>query len=143
MRLRVFSSPESRSKTHALSGGVGSISKPKPAGGFAALDRLLEDGTLDARQHAAALGYAALRRCYDRSGDLMRSWRDTSGLSDEAWQAVKRDHARLIRAAGAERFVLDRLCLDNDAPLSWEMRRVRAALDRVATRGLTKLQWRI
>ena len=39
-------------------------------------------------------------------------------MSDEAWQAVKRDHACLIRAARAERFVLDRLCLDDDAPLS-------------------------
>ena len=61
----------------------------------------------------------------------MRSWRDRSGLSDEAWQAVKRDHARLLRATGAERFVLDRLCLDDDAPLSSEVERVRAALERV------------
>ena len=53
-------------------------------------------------------------------------------MSDEAWQAIKRDHARLIRVAGAERFVLDRLCLDNDAPLSSEVERVRAALGRVA-----------
>jgi hypothetical protein len=96
-----------------------------------ALDRLLEDGTLDAHQHAAALTYGALRRRYERSGGPMRSWRDRSGLSDEAWQAVKRDHARLIRAAGAERFVLDRLCLDDDAPLLSEVGRVRAALGRV------------
>ena len=61
----------------------------------------------------------------------MRSWRDRSGLSDEAWKTVKRDHARLILAAGAERFVLDRLCLDDDAPLSSEIDRVRKALDRV------------
>ena len=52
-------------------------------------------------------------------------------MSDETWQAVKRDHARLIRAAGAERFVLDRLCLDDDAPLSSEVERVRAALVRM------------
>ena len=37
----------------------------------------------------------------------------------------------LIRAAGAERFVLDRLVLDDDAPLSSEVERVRAALERV------------
>ncbi len=41
----------------------------------------------------------------------VRSWRDTSGLSSEAWQAVKRDNTVLIRAAGEERFVLNRLCL--------------------------------
>ena len=62
----------------------------------------------------------------------MRSWRDRSGLSDEAWKTVKRDHARLILAAGAERFVLDRLCLNGAAPLSSEVERVRAALERVA-----------
>lgn len=28
----------------------------------------------------------------------MRSWQDKSGLSDDAWQAVKRGHARLLRA---------------------------------------------
>jgi hypothetical protein len=48
------------------------------------------------------------------------------------WQVVKRDHGRLIRAAGAERFALDRLCLDDDMPLSSEVERVRAALGRVA-----------
>jgi hypothetical protein len=53
-------------------------------------------------------------------------------MSDEAWQAVKRDHVRVIRAAGAERFLLDRLCIDDDAPLSSEVGRVRAALERVA-----------
>ena len=88
--------------------------------------------TLDPTGHTAALAYAALRRRYDRSGGPMRSWRDRSGLSDEAWQATKRDHARLIRAAGAERIVLDRLCLDDDAPLSSEVERVRAALERLA-----------
>ncbi len=97
-----------------------------------ALDALLSAGTIDDRQHAAALAYASLRRRYDRSGGSFRSWRDTSGLSDEAWKAVKRDHARLIRAAGAERFVLDRLCLDDEAPLACEVERVRAALGRVA-----------
>jgi hypothetical protein len=45
---------------------------------------------------------------------------------------LRRDHARMIRAAGAERFVLDRLVLDDDAPLSSEVERVRAALGRVA-----------
>ncbi len=95
------------------------------------LDALLSAGTIDARQHAAGVAYAALRRRFDASGGARRSWRDTSGLSDEAWQAVKRDHAALIRAAGAERFVLDRLCLDGDAPLRCEVERVRAALGRV------------
>ena len=59
------------------------LADPKTAGGLA-LDRLLKDGTLDARQHAAALAYAALRRRYERSGGPMRSWRDRSGLSDGA-----------------------------------------------------------
>ena len=45
---------------------------------------------------------------------------------------MKRDHARLIRAAGAERFVLDRLCIDDDASLWSEVELVRAALERVA-----------
>ena len=79
-----------------------------------ALNRLLSTGTLDARQHAAALAYAALRRRYDRAGGPLRSWRDTSGMTDEAWQALKRLHAALMGAAGAERFVLDRLCLSKD-----------------------------
>ena len=35
-------------------------------------------------------------------------------------------------AAGAERLALDRLCLDDDASLSSEVERVRAALGRVA-----------
>ena len=105
---------------------------PKPPGGFAVLDRLLADGTLDTHQHAAALAYGALRRRYERSGGPFRSWRDRSGMSDETWQAVKRDHARIIRAAGADRFVLDRLVLDDDAPLSSEVERVRAALGRMA-----------
>ncbi len=55
-------------------------------------------------------------------------------MSDEAWQAVKRDHARLIRAAGAERFVLDRLRLEDDAPMACEVERVRAALERLPIR---------
>ena len=54
------------------------LASPKPAGGLAVLDRLLEDGTLDAHQHAAALAYAALRRRYERSGGPFRSWRDRS-----------------------------------------------------------------
>ena len=106
--------------------------RPRVVPSWPTLDRLLEDGTLDAHQHAAALAYGALRRRYERSGGPFRSWRDRSGVSDEAWQAVKRDHARVIRAAGAERFVLDRLCLDDDAPLSSEVERVRVALERVA-----------
>ena len=81
--------------------------------GTSALDAL-PDGTLDARPHAAALAYAALRRRYDRAGGPLRSWRDTSGMTDEAWQALKRLHAALMGAAGAERFVLDRLCLSKD-----------------------------
>ena len=105
--------------------------RPRVVPSWPTLDRLLADGTLDDHQHAAALAYGALRRRYERSGGPFRSWRDRSGLSDEAWQAVKRDHAHLIRAAGAERFVLDRLCLDDDAPLSSEVERVRAALGRV------------
>ena len=52
-------------------------------------------------------------------------------MSDEAWAAVKRDHTALIRAAGAERFVLDRLVLDDEEPLRCEVERVRAALGRM------------
>ena len=48
-----------------------------------ALDALLSAGTIDARQHAAGLAYARLRRRYKRSGGPMRSWRDRSGLSDD------------------------------------------------------------
>ena len=106
-----------------VSKSIGAISKPKTAGGFA-LDTLLSAGTIDDRQHAAGLAYAAARRLFDRSG----GWH---GIPHDAWQAVKRDHATLIRAAGAERFVLDRLCLDDDAPLRCEVERVREALDRV------------
>ena len=62
------------------------------------------------------------------SGGCRRSWRDPSGPSDEAWQALKRRHVVLIRAAGAERLMLDRLCLDGDPPLRCEVDRVRAAL---------------
>jgi hypothetical protein len=49
-------------------------------------------------------------------------------------RARRRDHGRLLRAAGAERFALDRLYLNDDAPLSSEVERVRAALERVAGR---------
>ncbi len=59
------------------------LSGPKTAGGFA-LDALLSVGTINARQHAAGLAYAALRRRFDASGGSHRSWKDTSGLSDEA-----------------------------------------------------------
>ena len=110
--------------------------RPRVVLSWPTLDRLLEDCILDVHQHAAALAYGALRRRYERSGGPFRSWRDRSGMSDETWQAVKRDHARIIRAAGAERFVLDRLCLDDDAPLSSEVDRVRAALERVAGSAL-------
>ena len=115
------------------------LANPKPTGGLTILDRLLGDGTLTSSQHAAALAYGALRRRYDRSGGPFRSWRDPSGMSDKTWQAVKRDHARLIRAAGAERFVLDRPCLDDDAPLASEMERVRAALGKIVTTHLTSV----
>ena len=67
------------------------LAGPKTAGGFA-LDALLSAGTIDARQHAAGLAYAALRRRFDASGGSRRSWKDASGLSVEAWQAVKRGH---------------------------------------------------
>ncbi len=83
-----------------LGKGVSAISKPKTVGGLA-LDALLSAGTIDDRQHAAALAYAALRRRYDRAGGPFRSWRDRSGLSDEAWQAVKRDHAAPLRPDGS------------------------------------------
>ena len=102
------------------------LSDPRPS---SALDALLSAGTIDSRQHAAALAYGRLRRRYEDGIVWARLRR--SPMSDEAWQAVKRDHAALIRAAGAERFVLDRLCMDDDAPLRCEVERVREALDRV------------
>lgn len=40
--------------------------------------------------------------------------------------------SHLLRAADAERWPLDRLCLDGDAPLRCEVERVREALRRVA-----------
>ena len=40
-------------------------------------------------------------------------------------------HAVLIQATGTERFTLDWLCLDGDAPLRCEVERVRVALDRL------------
>ena len=94
-----------------------------------ALDALLSAGTIDAAQHAAGLAYGRLRRRYEDGIVWARLRRFP--MSDETWQAVKREHAALIQAAGAERFVLDRLCLDDDAPLRCEVERVRAALDRV------------
>ncbi|RYC29679.1 hypothetical protein D3273_22655 [Lichenibacterium minor] len=94
-----------------------------------ALDALLSAGTIDDRQHAAGLAYGRLRRRYEDGIVWARLRR--SPMSDDAWVAVKRDHAALIRAAGAERFVLDRLCLDDDAPLRCEVERVRVALGRM------------
>lgn len=38
----------------------------------------------------------------------------------------------MIRAVGTERFVLDRLYLDGDAPLRCEVERVKAALGRIS-----------
>ena len=93
-----------------------------------ALDALLSAGTIDDRQHAAGLAYGRLRRRYEDGIVWARLRR--SPMSDETWQAVKRDHAALIRVAGAERFMLDRLCLDGDAPLRCEVERVREALGR-------------
>ena len=104
---------------------IGAISGPKTAGGFA-LDALLSAGTIDDRQHAAGLAYGRLRRRYEDGIVSVRFRR--SPMSEAAWQAVKKDHAALIRAAGTERFVLDRLCLDDDAPLGCEVERVREAL---------------
>ena len=42
------------------------------------------------------------------------------------------DHATLLRVVGAERWPLDRLCHDDEAPLRCEGERVRAALEQVA-----------
>ena len=89
-----------------------------------ALDALLSAGTIDDRQHAAGLAYAALRRRFNRAGGRV-------GYPDDVWATLKRDHAALIRAAGAERFMLDRLCLDDEEPLRCEVERVRAALGRM------------
>ena len=127
-RLRVISSDGIAVGKSCASKGVGAISRPKTAGGFA-LDALLSAGTIDDRQYAAGLAYGVLRRRYEDSTVWARLRR--CPMSDDAWQAVKRDHAALIRAAGAERFALDRLCLDDDAPLRCEVERVGAAFDRI------------
>ncbi len=52
---------------------------------------------------------------------------------------MKRDRARLIQAAGAERFVLDRVCLDDDASPTSEVEQVREALERVGAHKLPAL----
>ncbi len=88
-----------------------------------ALGALRLSGAIDERQHATALAYARLRRRYDGRGRL----------TDEAYHALKAKHSALIRAAGAERFVLDRLVLDDDPPLACEVERIREALGRVAS----------
>ena len=128
LRLRVISSSGIAVEKPCAGNGVGAISGPKTASGIA-LDALLSAGTIDDRQHAAGLTYGRLRRRYEDGIVWARLRR--SPMSDDAWQAVKRDHAALIRAAGAERFVLDRLCLDGDAPLRCEVERVRATFDRI------------
>ena len=51
--------------------------------------------------------YGRLRRCYEDGNVWARLQR--SPMSNEVRQAVKREHAALIRATGAGRFVLDRL----------------------------------
>ncbi len=53
-------------------------------------------------------------------------------MPETAFLALKRDHAALLRVVSAERWPLDRLCLDDEAPLACEVERVRAALGRVA-----------
>lgn len=95
-----------------------------------ALDRLHTTGTLDDRQHAAGLAYRELRRWYEAMNVSVKVRR--LHLWEEQRDALKRDHAAMLRAAGAERFALDRLCLDDDPPLRCEVERVRAALGRVA-----------
>ena len=52
-------------------------------------------------------------------------------MPDVEWFALKARHAAMIRAAGAERFMLDRLTLNGEAPLRCEVERVRAALGRI------------
>ena len=57
-------------------------------------------------------------------------------MSINGWARL--DHAALLRVVGAERWPLDRLCLDDEAPLACEVERVRAALGRLAwVRGAT------
>ena len=95
-----------------------------------ALDALLSAGTIDGRQHAAGLAYAAVRRRYE---DVAASYSARRiHLTEAERDAVKRKHGALLITVGADRFVLDRLCLDGDAPLRCEVERVRAALGRVA-----------
>ena len=102
---------------------------PKGVISTSALNALLSAGTIDARQHATGLAYGALRQRHN-AGMVSARFRGPP-VSDAVWQAGKREHAALIRAAGAERFMLDRLCLDGDAPLRCEVERVRDALERV------------
>ena len=50
-----------------------------------------------------------------------------------------RCHAALLQAAGADRFVLDRLCLDGDTPLACEVERVRVEFRRARDAGQMEL----
>lgn len=58
--------------------GLGVLARPKKPGGLA-LDRLLENGTIDVHHYATAQAYAGLRRRYERSGGCRRSWQNRSG----------------------------------------------------------------
>ena len=62
----------------------------------------------------------------------VQSWKDASGLSDEAWQAIKRQRATLTRMATVPRRPLERLCLEDEAPMACEVEMVVEALDRLA-----------
>ncbi len=61
---------------------------------------------------------------------------DRFGPSNEAWQAVNGTTPRPIRAAGAERLVLDRQCLDDEALLACEVERLVEAIDRLVQLAL-------
>ena len=49
--------------------------------------------------------------------------------------------SHLLRAAGAERWPLDRLCLDDNAPLQCEVNRVCGVLNRLATPSISFPVW--
>ena len=101
--------------------------EPQPA-----LDALLSADTIDDRQHAAAVVYRTLRRRFKSATRSYRHRPDGASMPETAFLALKRDHAALLRVVGTDRWPLDRLCLDDEAPLACEVERVRAALERVA-----------
>lgn len=100
--------------------------------GHTVLDGLLSAGIVDDRQHAAAMAYRTLRQQFESATRSYRHRPGGASMPGTVFLALKRDHAALLRVVGAERWPLDRLCLDDEAPMRCEVERVMEALDRLA-----------